>query len=52
MHSIYREGDIYQKLKSNYKGNLLLISCYPMCTDYQIQNIFVPKEIFSCGLIK
>lgn len=43
-HSIYTQGDIYQKLKSNYKGNLLLISCYPMCTDYQIQNIFVPKR--------
>ena len=43
-HSIYTQGDIYQKLKSHYKGNLLLISCYPMCTDYQIQNIFVPKR--------
>ena len=31
-------------MKSHYKGNLLLISCYPMCTDYQIQNIFVPKR--------
>ena len=43
--SIYRNGDeVYSKLKKSYSRSLLLISCYPMCTKYTIQGMFVPQD--------
>lgn len=42
--SIYRDGEIYSKLKMSYSRSLLLISCYPMCTKYTIQGMFVPQD--------
>lgn len=43
-YSIYRSNsDIYEKLKKQYKNTLLLISCYPMCKEYELKNIFVPQ---------
>lgn len=42
--SIYRDGEIYSKLKMGYSRSLLLISCYPMCTKYTIQGMFVPQD--------
>lgn len=39
--SIYRDGEIYSKLKMSYSRSLLLISCYPMCTKYTIQGMFI-----------
>ena len=42
--SIYRDGEIYSKLKISYSRSLLLISCYPMCTKYTIQGMFVPQD--------
>lgn len=41
---IYRDGEIYSKLKMSYSRSLLLISCYPMCTKYTIQGMFVPQD--------
>lgn len=42
--SIYRDGEISSKLKMSYSRSLLLISCYPMCTKYTIQGMFVPQD--------
>ena len=42
--SIYRDGEIYSKLKMSYSRSLLLISCYPMCTKYTIQRMFIPQD--------
>ena len=42
--SIYRDGEIYSKLKMSYSRSLLLISCYPMCTKYTIQGMLVPQD--------
>lgn len=42
--SIYRDGEIYSKLKISYSRSLLLISCYPMCTKYTIQGMFIPQD--------
>lgn len=42
--SIYRDGEIYSKLKMSYSRSLLLISCYPMCTKYTIQGMFIPQD--------
>ena len=42
--SIYRDGEIYSKLKMSYSRSLLLISCYPMCTKYTIQGMFIPQN--------
>ena len=43
--SIYRNGDeVYSKLKKSYSRSLLLISCYPMCTKYTIQGMFIPQD--------
>lgn len=42
--SIYRDGEIYRKLKMSYSRSFLLISCYPMCTKYTIQGMFVPQD--------
>ena len=42
--SIYRDGEIYSKLKMSYSRSLLLISCYPMCTTYTIQGMFIPQN--------
>lgn len=42
--SIYRDGEVYDKLKKSYARSLLLISCYPMCKEYTIQGIFIPQD--------
>lgn len=42
--SIYRDGEIYHKLKKAYAHSLLLISCYPMCKKYNIQGMFIPQD--------
>ncbi len=42
--SIYRGGEIYDKLKKTYASNLLLISCYPMCKEYTIREVFIPQD--------
>ena len=42
--NIYRDGEIYSKLKMSYSRSLLLISCYPMCTKYTIQGMFIPQD--------
>lgn len=42
--SIYRDGEIYSKLRKSYSNSLLLISCYPMCTEYNIQGMFIPQD--------
>lgn len=42
--SIYRDGEVYSKLKKSYKHSLLLISCYPMCKNYEIRGMFVPQD--------
>ncbi len=42
--SIYRDGEVYNKLRRSNTRNLLLISCYPMCWDYNIQGMFFPQD--------
>lgn len=42
--NIYRDGEIYNKLKKCYSHSLLLISCHPMCTKYDIQGMFIPQD--------
>lgn len=42
--NIYKDGEVYSKLKNNYSGSLLLISCHPMCTKYTIQGMFIPQD--------
>lgn len=42
--SIYRDGEVYSILKKNYAHSLLLISCYPMCKNYDIQGMFIPQD--------
>ena len=37
-------GEIYRKLKMSYSRSFLLISCYPMCTKYTIQGMFIPQD--------
>lgn len=43
-HNMYTQGDIYSKLKASYRHTLMLISCYPMCRDYDIRHLFVPQD--------
>lgn len=31
-------------MKISYSRSLLLISCYPMCTKYTIQGMFIPQD--------
>lgn len=45
--SIYRDGEIYNKLKMSYSRSLLLISCYPMCKKYTIQGMSFHKMTYS-----
>lgn len=43
--SIYRENkDIFCLLKNGCSNDVLLISCYPMCRNYEIRDIFRPRE--------
>ncbi len=42
--SIYRGGEVYDRLAEHYAGSLLLISCYPMCKNYEIRGLFVPQD--------
>lgn len=43
--SIYRNNeDIYTKLKPNYQKGIMLISCYPMCKEYNLTELFVPQK--------
>lgn len=43
-YSIYRDGEIYDILKNIYHKKLLLVSCYPMCSAYNLQGIFIPQD--------
>lgn len=43
-YSIYKQGEIYDILKNKYHRNLLLVSCYPMCNNYNIRNLFRPQD--------
>ncbi|MGI6243580.1 MAG: hypothetical protein ACOYJK_08635 [Prevotella sp.] len=53
-HSIYNANtpDIQQIIKPSTRGRIMLVSCHPMCRQYNLKHLFVPQPDIQARISK